>query len=53
MWCLVAGTSQYCPITSVCTGTDANGVTAGNIGQFNSCTIVNGSLSISDSSIAR
>ncbi|KAL5488663.1 hypothetical protein EMCRGX_G017639 [Ephydatia muelleri] len=42
--------SGVCP--RVCTGTDANGVTAGNIGQFNSCTIVNGSLSISDSSIA-
>eukprot|EP00731_Ephydatia_muelleri_P019330 Em0012g155a len=46
----VACSGGVCP--RVCTGTDANGVTAGNIGQFNSCTIVNGSLSISDSSIA-
>ena len=44
-------TSQYCPITSVCTGTDSNGVVmGGNFSQFTSCTILNGSLAISDSS---
>jgi hypothetical protein len=38
----------------VCAGVDPKiGLVASNIGQFNSCTIVNGSLLISDSSIVR
>nr|BAA81724.2 protein tyrosine kinase [Ephydatia fluviatilis] len=45
----VACSSGVCP--RVCTGTGTDGLGAGNIGQFNSCTIVNGSLSISDTSI--
>eukprot|EP00731_Ephydatia_muelleri_P019540 Em0012g365a len=42
--------SGVCP--RVCTGTDANGVVmGGNFTQFTSCTILNGSLAISDSSL--
>ena len=41
------------PTTIVCAGVDTNGIVASNIGQFNSCTIVNGSLRISGSSVVR
>ncbi|KAL5488667.1 hypothetical protein EMCRGX_G017643 [Ephydatia muelleri] len=46
----VACSGGVCP--RVCTGTDANGVVmGGNFTQFTSCTILNGSLAISDSSL--